>query len=95
MGPGIFLIAILGCGDAGGPCRTVRLLDAPYPSRAGCLAASGDALAKYADAPYPTMVAQCLPAKQASSFRLGADEVLKPAAPALPSPPSLRMAARD
>lgn len=94
MGPGIFLIAILGCGDAGGSCKTVKLLDDPYSTRAECLAASGEALARNGDAPYPTVVAQCLPAKGAASFRLGADEVLRPAAPALSLPPR-RIASRN
>jgi hypothetical protein len=91
MGPGIFLIAILGCGDADGPCRTVKLLDSPYPTRAECLAASADALARNGDAPYPTIVAQCMPAKEASAFRLG---VLKPPAP-MPTFPPRRIASRD
>jgi hypothetical protein len=94
MGPGIFLIAIMGCGDAAGPCKTVKLLDDPYPTRAECLAASADALARNGDAPYPTIVAQCMPARQASAFRLGADEVLKPAAPAATFPPR-RIASRN
>jgi hypothetical protein len=92
MGPGIFLIAILGCGDGDSQCRQVKLLDAPYRTRAECLAASEAALAKNADAPYPTIVAQCLPAGRAASFRLGADEVLKPAAPFAPP---RRIATRD
>jgi hypothetical protein len=95
MGPGIFLIAILGCGDSDASCRTVRLLDAPYRTRAECLAASEAALAKNADAPYPTIVAQCLPARQAASFRLGADEVLKPAAPAMNFAQPQRIASRN
>jgi hypothetical protein len=94
MGPGIFLIAILGCGDAAGPCKTIKLLDDSYSTRAECLAASGDALARNSDAPYPTIVAQCLPARGAASFRLGGDEVLKPAAPATIFPPR-RIASRN
>jgi hypothetical protein len=95
MGPGIFLIAILGCGDSDAPCRQVKLLDTPYQSRVECMAASEEALAKNADAPYPTIVAQCLAASRAASFRLGADEVLKPAAPATPFLPPRRIVLRN
>jgi len=95
MGPGIFLIAILGCGDSDSPCRQVKLLGTPYQSRAECLAATDSALAKNADAPYPTVVAQCLAARQAASFRLDGGEVLKPVAPTMPFLPLRRIASRN
>ena len=81
MGPGIFLIAIMGCGDGDAQCQQVRLLDTRYQSRHECLAASEGALIQNANVDYPTVVAQCVDARQAARFTLGADEVSKPAAP--------------
>ena len=60
MGPGIFIIAILGCGEAEAPCETVRTLEARYASEAACVAATEDALLRNSDADYPVVVAQCV-----------------------------------
>jgi hypothetical protein len=81
MGPGIFLIAIMGCGEGDAPCQQVRLLDTHYESRAACMAASEGALMQNSNVDFPNVVAQCVPARQAASFRLGADEVRQPAPP--------------
>ena len=62
MGPGIFLIAIFGCGDGDGACRTVRTLETPYQSRAACVAATAEAAGQAGDVDYPLVVAQCVPA---------------------------------
>jgi hypothetical protein len=83
MGPGIFLIAIMGCGDGDAACKQVRLLETRYQSRAECLAASEASLIANANVDYPEVVAQCVPARQAASFRLRADEVSKPQPPLL------------
>jgi hypothetical protein len=62
MGPGIFLIAIMGCGEADAPCRTVRTLEPRYESRAACTAATDAAVAKATDVDFPVVVAQCVAA---------------------------------
>jgi hypothetical protein len=62
MGPGIFLIAIMGCGDGDGQCRTVRMLDSRYETRAACVAATEAALAQAGDTDAPVVVAQCVAA---------------------------------
>jgi hypothetical protein len=62
MGPGIFLIAILGCGEGSGPCHQVRTLEARYESRAACIAATGAALTNATDVDAPVIVAQCVAA---------------------------------
>jgi len=72
MGPGIFLIAIMGCGDGGGACRPVRTLEARYESRAACTAATTTALASATDVDAPVVVAQCVAAGTRASVR-GAD----------------------
>jgi hypothetical protein len=94
MGPGIFLIAIMGCGDGDAPCRQVRLLDAPYQSRAECMAASEGALVQNANVDFPTVVAQCVPARQAASLKIRGDEVSRPPAPVRAVAPA-RVARRD
>jgi ABC-type hemin transport system ATPase subunit len=62
MGPGIFLIAIMGCGEGDGPCRQVRMLDARYESQAACTAATEAAVMRNSDLDFPVVVAQCVAA---------------------------------
>ena len=76
MGPGIFLIAILGCGEGDSPCQTLRTLDARFETRAACVAATETALARNADADAPVIVAQCVAARTAATLRSG--EVKRP-----------------
>lgn len=77
MGPGIFLIAIMGCGDGDAPCRTVRTLETPYQTQAACAAATEAALAEAGDADAPVVVAQCVRAGTKASVR--GEEVKLPA----------------
>ena len=75
MGPGIFLIAIMGCGEADAPCRQVRTLETRFETRAACTAASEGALAGATDVDYPVVVAECVasgetPRVKASTVRL-------------------------
>jgi hypothetical protein len=72
MGPGIFLIAIMGCGDGGGACRQVRTLEARFETRAACTAATGAAVAAATDVDAPVIVAQCVTAGARANVR-GAD----------------------
>jgi hypothetical protein len=76
MGPGIFLIAILGCGEGDTPCQTLRTLDARYETRAACVAATEAVLAGNADADAPVIVAQCVAA--GTDARLRSGEVKRP-----------------
>jgi len=62
MGAGIFIIAILGCGEAEAPCEQVRTLESRYESQAACTAATDDALLRSGDVDYPVVVAQCVAA---------------------------------
>jgi hypothetical protein len=95
MGPGIFLIAIFGCGEGNSACQPVRTEEKRYESRAACMAASEGALMRNSDVDYPTIVAQCVAPQQAASFRLGSDEVTRPAPPARAIAPAQRIASRD
>jgi hypothetical protein len=60
MGPGIFLIAIMGCGEGDAPCRQVRTLEARYESQAACTAATEAAVTRNSDVDFPVVVAQCV-----------------------------------
>ena len=60
MSASLFLIAILGCGEADAPCRTVRTEEARYESRDACTAATDAAVMRNSDIDYPVVVAQCL-----------------------------------
>jgi len=95
MGPGIFLIAIFGCGEGNSACQPVRMLETRYESRAACMAASEDALMRNSDVDYPTVVAQCVAPQKAASFHLGSDEVNRPGPPANFTLPPQRIASRN
>jgi hypothetical protein len=62
MGPGIFIIAIMGCGEGDAPCQQVRTLEARYESQAACTAATEAAVTQNADVDYPVVAAQCVAA---------------------------------
>jgi hypothetical protein len=59
MGPGIFVIAILGCADGGSSCTPVATLPTRYATAAQCSAAAGPALEQNNDFDFPTLVASC------------------------------------
>lgn len=79
MGPALFVIAILGCGEGDSPCEQVRTLDTPYQSQAACVAATEAAMVANSGADYPVVVAQCV----AAGSNLSAP---RPAEIRLPSP---------
>ena len=59
MGPGYFVIAILGCADGGSSCTQVATLQTRYESAAQCSAATAAALEANTDFDYPTLLARC------------------------------------
>jgi hypothetical protein len=59
MGPGYFVIAILGCADGSSTCAPVATVPTRYESQAACSAAVGEALARNSDLDFPTLVAEC------------------------------------
>jgi hypothetical protein len=63
MGPGYFVLAILGCGEGDAPCRQVAVTGMTYASQSACMSATNRAVEQYQDAPYPVVVAQCRRAK--------------------------------
>ncbi|GAA3898995.1 hypothetical protein GCM10022276_17360 [Sphingomonas limnosediminicola] len=59
MGPGYFVIAILGCADGGSGCTQVATLQTRYESQAQCSAATSAALEANSNFDFPTLVARC------------------------------------
>lgn len=77
MGPAIFIIAIMGCGEGDSPCQQVRTLEARYESQAACTAATEAALTQNTDIDYPVVAAECV-AAGARPRAPKADEVQRP-----------------
>jgi hypothetical protein len=69
MGPGYFVIAIMGCADGSAACTPVATMPTRYESRAECSAAAPATLAENATFDFPSMVAEC----QSMSRPAGAD----------------------
>jgi hypothetical protein len=59
MGPGYFVIAILGCADGGTACTQVATLQTRYESEAQCSAATVGALEGNSNFDFPTLLARC------------------------------------
>ena len=59
MGPGFFVIAILGCADGGSACTPVATLQTHYATEAECSAAAGAALIQNSNFDFPTLLARC------------------------------------
>ena len=59
MGPGYFIIAILGCADGGSQCTPVATLQTRYATQAECSAATSSALEADTEFDFPTIIARC------------------------------------
>ena len=59
MGPGMFVIAILGCGDGSVQCQAVATLPTRYESRSSCAAATTAALTASTGFDFPELQAEC------------------------------------
>jgi hypothetical protein len=69
MGPAFFIIAILGCADGSTGCAPVATMPTRYESREACAAATAPALAANSDFDFPTLMAECRPAKAPAAER--------------------------
>jgi len=67
MGPGYFVIAILGCADGGSACTLGATLQTHYATEAQCSEATGAALIENSNFDYPTLVARCRPEQTKSA----------------------------
>jgi len=70
MGPGYFVIAILGCADGGSACTPVTTLQTRYESAEQCAQATPAALEANTQFDFPTLVARC----RAGAARASADD---------------------
>jgi hypothetical protein len=59
MGPGLFVIALLGCADGSAQCQQVATLPTRYESRATCAAATGPALVGATQYDFSELQAEC------------------------------------
>ena len=59
MNPALIVMAILGCGDGGDQCQTVRTEQTSYTSVAQCNAAAGQTLVRYSGLTYPVIAVRC------------------------------------
>lgn len=59
MDTALIVMAILGCGDAGDQCQTVRTEPTSYSTVAQCNAAAEGTLSRYAGLTYPVIAVRC------------------------------------
>ena len=59
MGPGYFVLAIMGCADGAVDCHDIRREEAVYRSEIACMAESEAALYRASSEPYPLLMAEC------------------------------------
>lgn len=59
MGPFIYVMAIMGCGDGGLECQQVRLVETRYESLAACQQAASAQLIANSDVDFPEIMASC------------------------------------
>src|SRR5215203_4611071 len=69
MGPGFYVIAILGCADGSAGCTPVATMPTRYESRDACQSATVATLSANSDFDFPTLMAQCRPAKAPAADR--------------------------
>ena len=59
MNPALVVMAILGCGDGGDQCQTVRVEPTQFVSVAECNAAAETTLQRYTGLSYPVVAVRC------------------------------------
>lgn len=83
-GSALYVLAILGCGEADDACRQVSVAETRYQSFEACVADTAGAVERNANLPYPVIVAQCRRADQQLSD-ITLDDVDLPDADAPPA----------
>lgn len=59
MGPFVYVMAIMGCGDGGYQCSEARIVETRYVSLAACQQATQAQLIKNGDLDFPEIMANC------------------------------------
>jgi len=67
MGPGYFVIAIMGCADGAADCMPVATMPTRYESQAACAAAAPETLAANASFDFPSLLAECRSVRRPAS----------------------------
>lgn len=67
MGPGYFIIAIMGCADGSAACTPVMTVPTRYESESACAAATSSALLANSNFDFPTLLAECRPGRAPAS----------------------------
>ena len=80
MGPGYFVIAILGCADGSVQCTPVMTVPARYATESACAAAAPAALLEHNDFDFPSLLAECRqgPAPRAAGRQASPDPDFEP-----------------
>ena len=76
MGPGYFVIAILGCADGGSACTPVATLQTRYSTSAECSEATAAQLEANSNFDFPTLLARCRPEAAAKAADANRPQVL-------------------
>ena len=63
MGPGFYVISILGCADGSAGCAPVATIPTRYESYDACVAATAPVLEANSDFDFPMLFAECRSAK--------------------------------
>lgn len=59
MGPFVYVMAIMGCGDGAYQCTEARMVDTRYETLAACQQAAQAQLIKNGDLEFPELMASC------------------------------------
>lgn len=79
MGPAVYILAILGCGEGTASCEPVATMPTHYVSADACDSESDAAIRSHIDADYPVVVAQCMRMDAEAASALRASDIKLPA----------------
>ena len=80
MGPAVYILAILGCGEDQTACQTVAVMPTHYESAVACDAGIDQAAQRPISADFPVIVAQCLRMDSAAAAVVKGNDVQLPPA---------------
>ena len=78
MGPAVFILAIMGCGESNATCETVKVMPTHYATAAACQAGTDEAVEQHYAIDYPVVVAQCLRMDAATAAAVKAGDIKLP-----------------
>jgi hypothetical protein len=81
MGPGYFIISILGCADGSAQCTPVATIPTHYASADACSTAAPDVLVNNSNFDFPSLVAECRPVTASAAAAASQDPPQQPEQP--------------